>query len=44
MFYRLTPDGEEAARKATIELAAEETPLPWVDVAIAIRPLPRRYS
>lgn len=40
VFYRLTPEGEVAARKATIELAAEAVPLAWVDVAVAVRPLP----
>jgi DNA-binding PadR family transcriptional regulator len=38
--YRLTAQGEEAARKSTIQLLAEDTPLPWLDVALASRPLP----
>jgi DNA-binding PadR family transcriptional regulator len=38
--YELTSDGEEAARKATIQLAAEETPLSWLDVGLASKPLP----
>lgn len=38
--YQLTPEGEAMARKATIQLAAEETPLSWVNVALASRPLP----
>jgi DNA-binding PadR family transcriptional regulator len=38
--YRLTPAGEAAARKAMIQLAAEQTPPSWVDIGIVARPLP----
>jgi DNA-binding PadR family transcriptional regulator len=38
--YRLTTEGAETARKATIQLAAEDTPLSWIDVALVSRPLP----
>ena len=38
--YRLTPEGEAVARKATIQLAAEDTPPAWIDVARASQALP----
>jgi DNA-binding PadR family transcriptional regulator len=38
--YRLTPEGVEAARHATRELAAESSPLRWLDGHLADRALP----
>jgi len=38
--YVLTPDGVAAARHATIRLAALDRPPVWVDVRLAVNPLP----
>lgn len=40
VLYRLTPEGEAMARRATVQLAAEDVPLSWVDVGLVSRPLP----
>jgi len=40
VMYELTPEGTAAARKATIELAAQEEPPRWIDIRRLVLPNP----